>query len=238
MADVLILAIETSTGCGSVALTRGDGRFGKVLGEYTLQPEVTHSRRLLGSVSAMMQALSVSWNDLDGVAVSLGPGSFTGLRIGMAAAKGIAMAADRPLIGVPTFDALALQLTPTSLPVYLVLDARKQQVYAAPYHFSAEICQRSGPFVVLGAEQLRDTINEPTLVAGPGVIACADQLQEHPQVRLLRASVLHPRAAAIGFCGAAMLGQDDFVAVENLVPLYVRASEAELNLRRIEIRGM
>jgi len=61
MADVLILALETSTGCGSVALTRGDGLSGKVLGEYTLQPEITHSRRLLGSVRAMMDALQVSW---------------------------------------------------------------------------------------------------------------------------------------------------------------------------------
>ncbi|MGD9948615.1 MAG: tRNA (adenosine(37)-N6)-threonylcarbamoyltransferase complex dimerization subunit type 1 TsaB [Desulfobulbus sp.] len=233
MAGVLILAIETSTGCGSVALTRGDGISGKVLGEYTLQPEITHSRRLLGSVTAMMEALSVSWTDLDGVAVSQGPGSFTGLRIGMAAAKGIALAADRPLIGVPTLDGLALQLTPTPLPVFLVLDARKQQVYAARYYFSEMACQRSGEIEVLTAEQLRDKIQEPTLVAGPGVAACADQLKEHPQVRLLYSAVLHPRAAAIGFYGALMLEQNSPSEAENLIPLYVRASEAELNLRRM-----
>ncbi|MGE4558621.1 MAG: tRNA (adenosine(37)-N6)-threonylcarbamoyltransferase complex dimerization subunit type 1 TsaB [Desulfobulbus sp.] len=233
MADVLILAIETATGCGSVALTRGDGHSGKVLAEYTLQPEVTHSRRLLGSVAAMMKALSVSWSDLDGVAVSQGPGSFTGLRIGMAAAKGIALAADRPLIGVPTLDGLAGQLSPLELPVYLVLDARKQQVYAACYRFSGMTCQRRGAFEVLTPTQLGDKILEPTLVAGPGVSACADQLREHPQVRLFRSSMLHPRAATIGFCGAAMLAQNNADRQENLVPLYVRASEAELNLRRM-----
>lgn len=233
MADVLILAIETSTGCGSVALTRGDGHSGKVLAEYTLQPEVTHSRRLLASVAAMMEILSISWHDLDAVAVSQGPGSFTGLRIGMAAAKGLALGADLPLIGVPTLDGLAAQLTPTSLPVYLVLDARKQQVYAARYSFSAMTCTRMGAVEVLSAAQLRDKIQEPTWVAGPGVVACVDQLQAHPQAHLLYSSVLHPRAAAIGFCGAAQLGEATYGDGDHLVPLYVRASEAELNLRQM-----
>ncbi len=232
MADVLILALETSTGCGSVALTRGDGRSGKVLGEYTLQPEITHSRRLLGSVRAMMNALQVSWSDLDGIAVSQGPGSFTGLRIGMAAAKGLALAADCPLIGVPTLDGLACQLTPTAQPIHLVLDARKQQVYTARYAFSALTCERQGGFEVLSAEQLGAKIQEPTLIAGPGVAACAEQLHSHPLVCLVQAAVFHPRAATIGFCGARMLQADGFVAQNNPVPLYVRASEAELNLQR------
>src|SRR5512145_300743 len=104
MAGVLILAIETATGCGSVALTRGVGESGKLLAEYTLQPEVTHSRRLLGSVAAMIAAVGIDWSELDAVAISQGPGSFTGLRIGMAAAKWIAMAAGIPLLAVPTLD--------------------------------------------------------------------------------------------------------------------------------------
>lgn len=232
MADVLILALETSTGCGSVALTRGDGLSGKVLGEYTLQPEITHSRRLLGSVQSLMESLQVSWSDLDGIAVSQGPGSFTGLRIGMAAAKGLAMAAGCPLIGVPTLDGLACQLTPSPWPIYLVLDARKQQVYAAHYEFSALTCERQGAFEVLSARQLGDKIHTPTLIAGPGVVACVDHLQSNPHVHLLHAAVFHPRAATIGFCAAGMLTSGGFAAQENLVPLYVRASEAELNLQR------
>jgi len=232
MADVLILAIETATGCGSVSITRGDGATGKVLGENTLQPEVTHSRRLLGAVSALMEGLSLNWNDLHGIAVSQGPGSFTGLRIGMAAAKGIAMAADRPLIGVPTLDGLALQLTPGNKPVYLVLDARKQQVYAACYQLQEGCWQRTGEVEVLSPEELSAKITTPTVVAGPGVVACSQQLQDNPQGELLSSALLHPRAASIGFCGAALLTQRDFVGEENPVPLYVRASEAELNLKR------
>nr|WP_320010047.1 tRNA (adenosine(37)-N6)-threonylcarbamoyltransferase complex dimerization subunit type 1 TsaB [uncultured Desulfobulbus sp.] len=232
MADVLILAIETSTGCGSVSITRGDSHSGKVLGEYTLQPEVTHSRRLLGSVSGLMEGLSLSWNDLHGIAVSQGPGSFTGLRIGMAAAKGIAMAADLPLIGVPTLDGLSLLLTPAAQPVYLVLDARKQQVYAACYRLQEEGWQRSSNFEVLTPDELAASITEPCLVAGPGVAACAAQLAGHSQVQLLSSALLHPRAAGVGFMGASLLAERGFVGEENPVPLYVRASEAELNLKR------
>lgn len=229
MADVLILAIETATGCGGVSLTKGGVDEGRVLAEYTLQPEITHSRRLLGSIGAMMEAAGVDWGDLDAVAVSLGPGSFTGLRIGMAAAKGIAMGANLPLLGVPTLDGLAAQATPTELPLCCLLDARKQQVYAAFYSFKAGRCLRTSDFMVVSAEQLAQRIQAPTLVVGPGINACQFTLAEHSLARLAPAGLLHPRAAFIGFVGAAMLAQGQ--GNDDLVPLYVRASEAELNLR-------
>jgi tRNA threonylcarbamoyladenosine biosynthesis protein TsaB len=229
MADVLILAIETATGCGGVSLTQGGVDEGRVLAEYTLQPEITHSRRLLGSIGAMMEAAGVGWSDLDAVAVSLGPGSFTGLRIGMAAAKGIAMGASLPLLGVPTLDGLAAQATPTELPLCCLLDARKQQVYAAFYSFKTGRCLRTSDFMVVSAEQLAQRIQEPTLVVGPGINACQSTLAGQPLARLAPAGLLHPRAAFIGFVGAAMLAQGQ--GNDDLVPLYVRASEAELNLR-------
>ena len=236
MADLLILAIETATGCGSVALTRGPANGGKVLAEYTLQPELTHSRRLLGSVTAMMVAVGISWPEIDAVAVSQGPGSFTGLRIGMAAAKGIAMAADRPSLGVPTLDALASQLIPTDVPVCCLLDARKQQVYAGWYRFTEEGYQRIGDCAVLSVEQVLSTLQEPSLLVGPGAAAWATALLGHPLVRLHPSAMLHPRAAAVGFCAAARLAAGEQAEV-NPVPLYVRASEAELNIRPMENNG-
>lgn len=236
MAGLLILAIETATGCGSVALTRGPANGGKVLAEYTLQPEVTHSRRLLGSVALMMEAVGVSWSELDGVAVSQGPGSFTGLRIGMAAAKGIALAANRPLLGVPTLDALASQLTPTNAPVCCLLDARKQQVYASWFRHTDVGWGRCGDCAVLSVEQLLATLQEPSVLVGPGATAWATALMAHPLVRLHPSAVLHPRAAAVGFCAAARFAADELTEA-NPVPLYVRASEAELNMRSMENNG-
>jgi tRNA threonylcarbamoyladenosine biosynthesis protein TsaB len=231
MADVLILAIETATGCGSVALTRGTGQTGKVLAEYSLQPEVTHSRRLLGSVQAIMKSAGVEWKHLDGIAVSQGPGSFTGLRIGMAAAQGMAMAAGIPLLSVPTLDGLAAQVPPVDSPVCCLLDARKQQVYAALYRCEDKGHQRISPYLVLRPEELVAHVQEPTLMVGPGVQACMPALQKHPQVRLMATTLLAPRAAAIGFCGGAHLRIESGELSEHVTPLYVRASEAELNLR-------
>ena len=231
MADVLILAIETATGCGSVALTRGIGYAGKVLAEYSLQPEVTHSRRLLGSVHAVMKAAGVEWKHLDGIAVSQGPGSFTGLRIGMAAAQGMAMAAGIPLLAVPTLDGLAAQVPPVDCPVCCLLDARKQQVYAALYRCETTGYQRISPFLVLRPEELVAHVQEPTLVVGPGVQACTQLLQEHPMVRTMPTPLLAPRAAAIGFCGGFLLTLGTGEISDYVAPLYVRASEAELNLR-------
>lgn len=230
MAGLLTLAFETATGCGSVALTRGDLATGKVLAEYTVQPEQSHSRRLLGSVVAMFEATGLSWEDLDVVAVSLGPGSFTGLRIGMAAAKGIALAAGLPLIGVPTLDALAAQLPPAGLPVYCLLDARKQQVYAGRYQWNEQAYGRTGSFLVLSPGQLAEKITEPCLVAGPGVFACGDVFAGHSHAQVWHSRVLYPRAALVGFCGALFFAGGEAPAAETLAPLYVRASEAELNL--------
>lgn len=232
MADLLILAIETATGCGSVSLTTGNSKDGKVLAEYTLQPNTTHSRRLLGSIDAMMTATGVDWGDLNAVAVSQGPGSFTGLRIGMAAAKGIAMAAEVPLIGVPTLDGLAAQLVATDLPVCCLLDARKQQVYAAFYRYGDDfIPYRTSEVLVLSAEELVRKIDVPTLVAGPGIQACRPWLAVHEQVRLLPIGPHHPRAALIGFCGAELWAEGSKHTRADIVPVYVRASEAELNLQ-------
>jgi tRNA threonylcarbamoyladenosine biosynthesis protein TsaB len=238
MAGLLILAIETATGCGSVALTRGAGPAGKVLAEYTLQPEITHSRRLLGSVAAVMAAAGAGWSDLTAVAVSQGPGSFTGLRIGMAAAQGLAMALAVPLLPVPTLDGLAFQAVPGDLPVCCLLDARKQQVYAGFYRFSQARWQRIGPFLAVSPEELaRRLIQEPTLVVGPGLQACRDEMAGQPLARCVDAGLFHPRAAAIGLCAGQMLADGTGHTAEQVVPLYVRASEAELNLRTTREAG-
>ncbi len=232
MADELILAFETSTGCGSVSLTRGDARAGQILAEYTLQPEISHSRRLLGSVQAMMAAAGVGWDNLDAVAVSQGPGSFTGLRIGLAAAQGVALAADLPLIGVPTLDALALPVQAAEREFCCVLDARKHQVYAAFYRTEADgVACRTSAYLVLAPGELLDRIATPTLLVGPGVRVCAAWTAEHALIRLAPAGPYHPRAALVGFSAAAILANGLARKDTMPTPLYVRASEAELNLR-------
>ena len=231
MAGFLTLAIETATGCGSVALTRGGLADGRVLAEYTLQPEVVHSRRLLGLIEPLMTATGTAWADLEAVAVSQGPGSFTGLRIGMAAAKGVALAAGRPLVGVPTLDALAAQAWGVVGQLCCVLDARKGQVYAAFYRCDATGYRyRTGDFLVLSPEALAARITEPTLVLGPGAAICAPWLADCAEARVAVCAALHPRAALVGFCAADTMAAGATDGSADLAPLYVRASEAELGL--------
>lgn len=232
MDGLLILALETAGGCGSVALTEGGRSQGRLLAEYSQFPRGTHSRQLLGLVQNLLQACAVDWDAIGAVAISRGPGSFTGLRIGMAAAQGLAFAAGKALVTVPTLDALAAQLPPLREPVYALLDARKNQVYAALYNTAQQddsgLPLRLGPYRVCSAASLLADIRESTVCIGPGLAACGADFCNHPLVRQTPGALALPRAAMIGFCAADMLSHG--AGQTESTPLYVRASEAELNL--------
>jgi tRNA threonylcarbamoyladenosine biosynthesis protein TsaB len=229
----LILAIETATGCGSVSLTRGGCEDGRLLAEATARPEITHSRRLLGSVAWIMEAAGVEWSDLDGVAVSLGPGSFTGLRIGLAAAKGIVCAAGVPLLGVETLAALALSCPYIDRPLWCLLDARKQEVYAARFQPDCDgRPEQVGDVAAVRPEQLAERIREPVILAGPGVAEYQAVFSGIAEVQLVPGPLSSPRAARIGFLGAERLLCRETLDPALAVPLYVRASEAEINLKK------
>ncbi|MCW5211372.1 tRNA (adenosine(37)-N6)-threonylcarbamoyltransferase complex dimerization subunit type 1 TsaB [Desulfobulbus sp. TB] len=231
--NALLLSIETATGCGSVALTKGGISNGKILAEAIAQPEITHSRRLLGSVDWVMQAAGVHWDELHGVAISLGPGSFTGLRIGMAAAKGIVYASQKPLIGVQTLDAIALACPVIDRPLWCLLDARKQEVYAACYCAGPDgLPQQCSPVEALRPERLLEKITSPTLLAGPGLTEYHDFFAAHKDIQLIPAALSSPSAARIGFLAAEQLLSGKRADPATLAPLYVRASEAEVNLQK------
>ncbi|NOX81151.1 MAG: tRNA (adenosine(37)-N6)-threonylcarbamoyltransferase complex dimerization subunit type 1 TsaB [Deltaproteobacteria bacterium] len=234
MDGVLILALETATGCGGVSLTLGGMHGGgRLLAECTCQPEVSHSRRLLGSVQWIMAAAGVSWSDLDGIGVSLGPGSFTGLRIGMAAAKSIAMAAGKPLVGVPTLDALAFNCTGSDRLLGCLLDARKQEVYAGFYRIGADGDPRSlGVPMAISPADLAGRLTEPVLLAGPGAAVYRELFAKCDNVRILPAPFSSLRAATVGFMAGDMLGKGRTMDPATAAPLYVRASEAELNFMK------
>lgn len=239
MAGVLILSIETSTGCGSVALTSGTSTTGRLIAEITHRPDVTHSRRLLGSIRQLLAMAEVDWKDLDGVAVSMGPGSFTGLRIGMAAAKGIAMAADLPLLGVVSLDGLSLHCLGVERPVCCILDARKGQVYGALYQYNPEqqYMERQGPVESFTPQALVRRITQPTCLAGPGCRPYLEYFQSQKLLDILPDPLIQPRAGFVGFLGAKQLVRGDISPPEQLTPFYVRASEAEINADRPKHTG-
>lgn len=238
MAGHLILSLETATGCGSVSLSRS-GRSGfRLLAECTIQQEITHSRRLLGSVSWVLEAAGAKWSDLDGVAVSCGPGSFTGLRIGMAAAKAIVMASNKPLIGVPTLDALALASPKGAGLICCLLDARKQEVYAAFYRMGESgLAEPVSPPAVRPPAGLLEGVTEPVLLVGPGAMVYRELWAGRTGVALLPEHLAQPRASYVGLLAADLLAAGRVLDPAVAAPLYVRASEAEINLRQMRQHG-
>lgn len=230
----LILAIDTATAATSLALTRGTRRKGEVIGALLLSANITHSRRLLSSIDWLLGQVNVGWRDIDAIGVGLGPGSFTGLRIGMSTAKGLAVAADIGLIGVSTLDSLAAKCV-TDLLICSVVDARKKEVYAGFYRISdSGVPKRISEITACSPQDLVVQINEPVMMVGDGAVVYRTLFAEALQGKLTFAPspLNEPSAASLGMlCGERFL-DNDFLQVDAAVPLYVRSSDAELNLKK------
>lgn len=232
----LILSVDTATPCSSVSLTRGDVHDGELLAELNLNTKVTHSRRLLGAVDFLLTENGFDVTDLDALAVGLGPGSFTGLRIAMATIKGMATAMDKPLLGVSSLDGIALRCS-GDRPLCVVLDARKNEIYRRWYASDVRGIYRSeGSIAALGPEHLASEITETVLLVGDGLLSYGESLEELLGEKFSTAPLpLHyPSAAAIGFLCCEQLRAGDIMDLGQAVPLYVRASDAELSLVKKE----
>ncbi len=226
--EPVILALETATMCGSVALVAGR----KCLAEFSLQTGETHSRRLLSAVDWLLQEPGIEKIAIDAVAVSLGPGSFTGLRIGLSTAKGFAMAADAKLIGVGTLDGMAAQFYGAGdILICPVLDARKKEVYCGFYKCDNEGMPRvQNECLVISPDSLCEMINEPVLMTGDGVTVYGDLFRERlaGKLKIAPAGSSFPRAATIGMLAVEKMLAGDFLDPVTAEPVYIRKSEAEL----------
>jgi tRNA threonylcarbamoyladenosine biosynthesis protein TsaB len=227
--EPVLLALETSGMCGSIALVTQR----QCLGEYTLLSKQTHSRRLLGGIDWLLREAGLDWTEIGGLAVSLGPGSFTGLRIGLSTAKGLAMAAGIPLLGVAALDGLAAQLAHAAPLICPVLDARKQEVYAAFYRPGPVGAERVSDYMVLSPAALAAKINESVILVGDGAVAYEELFRKQlGETAIIASGVIYfPRAAAIGQLAFSKWQKQEFLEPASAVPLYIRPSEAEMNLK-------
>ncbi len=228
----LILSMDTATPCSAVALTFGTRRDGRVLASLSLTGKVTHSRRLFTAIDYLMKEAEIDWSSIAGIGVSLGPGSFTGLRIGMATAKGLAAAAGKVLLGVSTLDSLAAKCVSSRL-VCSVLDARKKEVYSAFYRCNDKgLSERVSDMTVLAPEKLAAFINEPVIMVGDGAMVYGEMFKNLLGDKVIFApSQLHePSAASLGLLAGEMFLSGEHLDVDNAVPVYIRSSDAELNL--------
>lgn len=222
-----VLAIETSTLAGGVALLDGD----RVRGEYLLDVRATHSERLMPAIDRLLRDAGWAAADVQGLAVAVGPGSFTGLRIGLSAVKGLALALGIPIAAVPTLDAMAATLPFAELPVCPVLDARKGEVYCSLYRWDGREMRREWDYLALAPEALEARLAEPVIVLGDGAAAIAT-----PHARPAPPHRRAPSPAAVGVMGLSRLRAGSVVPAADLVPIYLRPSEAELKRRAVAIR--
>ena len=226
---MILLAIDTASRSCSVAVLDGN----TVMAEINDVSGQTHSRHLMGMVD---QALSMSVGqigNIDGFAVTQGPGSFTGLRIGISTAKGLAEAAGKPLVGVSSLQALAWQVFPSDVMVIPMLDARRKEVYSARYAREGETFKMVGVEQALSPEAAVDGLDMPCLLVGDGAVAYADRLGMvlggHMQLALPFQHLI--RASTVAFLARQRLteARDERMT---LAPRYLRQSYAEERRRR------
>jgi tRNA threonylcarbamoyladenosine biosynthesis protein TsaB len=222
----LVLGIETATALGGVALVSRDGA---LAGETTLLGRESHAERLLPALERLLAALGVALGDLAAVAVSIGPGSFTGLRTGIATAKGLALALGVPLYGVPTLEALAANAPPGSGTVCALLAARRGEAFAALFAAGAGGPERACADGVVALDALGAWLPDGCLLVGepPPPVAAAARAGERG-LRLAAAHLNHPRAAAVALAGLTALAAGRPTEIASLAPRYIRPPDAVL----------
>ena len=224
---MLILAFETSAKAASVALLDGS----RLLGESYQNTGLTHSQTLMSMAEDLIRNCGHTPGEIEAVAVAAGPGSFTGVRIGVAAAKGFAWGKELPCYGVSTLEAMARNLGVYSGYVLPVMDARRNQVYNAVFHAEKGKLKRLREDRAISLEDLGKEIKnleEPIFIVGDGSILCYNTLEKSvPQLICPPEHRMHQRAAGVGLVAAQMIEAGLGGNGAELTPNYLRLSQAE-----------
>ena len=226
---MIILSIDSSTPVAGIAVS--DGK--KLLGEVMINTQNTHSEKLMPMVAQLLHDLQMSIQQIDAVAITCGPGSFTGLRIGMATAKGIVQGGNKKLIAIPTLDTLAQNLNHYPGIICPIMNAQKKQVYTAIYKSTETGMERLSDYQAIEAETLAEqllALGETVWFTGDGVDAFADVFRSKlgEQCRLADGNTVLPRAGALAMLAAERAEQEQFDDLYQAELIYIRKSEAEV----------
>lgn len=224
---MLILAFETSAKAGSVALMDEH----KLLGESYQNTGLTHSQTLLTMAQDLLKSCGYTPKDVTAVAVAAGPGSFTGVRIGVAATKGFSWGAEIPCYGVSTLEAMAKQMGIWQGYICPVMDARRSQVYNALFHVERGNCRRIYEDRAIALSDLTQelkNLEEPIFLVGDGSVLCYHTLLESvPDMVCPPEHRMHQRAAGVALAAREMIARGETGDAAALTPNYLRLSQAE-----------
>lgn len=226
-----IVALDSSGLVASVAYWNDD----ILVAEYTTNFKKTHSQTLLPMLDEMVQRIELELSEVDAIAVAAGPGSFTGLRIGSATAKGLGLALNKPIIAVSTLEALAYNLYGTKQLICPIMDARRNQVYTAIYEYEKETLIERMEQVAIGIEELLVTLNkqEKTVVfVGDGIEVYRSVIEERlgSRASFAPAHLSKQRAGAVAVLGAKYYKEGKIQTAAEYQPVYLRLSQAEREL--------
>jgi len=219
---MIILGIESSAVSAGAAIVLD----GKLLCEYNLCTGLTHSQTLMPLVDNVLKMTNIDIKDVDVIAVSDGPGSFTGLRIGIGTAKGLAMGADSLVVGVSPLLGLAYNISLTDAIIAPIMDARRGEVYNALYKYqNGEIKQVIAARALPVSQLASELCEEKVMFVGDGVPVCRQSITEIMGTRALFApeNLMYQRAGSIAMAALTLKA----VSYEELVPKYIRKPQAE-----------
>ena len=223
-----ILGIDTSSNASSVAVIEDN----KLICEYTVNTKTTHSQKLMPMIENMLSMSEVNIKDIDAIAICIGPGSFTGLRIGMATAKAIAHVNNLPIIGVNSLEILASNMNLCDKKICSILDAQRNQVYTGKYKFENDRVVEIQPIDVIEIEKLLEEIlndNEDWIMVGEAVYKYEEKIKEIKNIKIPAPSNNVTKASSL--CSVAIRKYNENVDVHNcynINPMYIRKSRAEV----------
>lgn len=222
-----LLAVDTSTTSCSVALFEDD----RLLMEITDTTGETHSRQLLSAIHRMVDRCGCRIKDVGRIAVTRGPGTFTGLRIGIGTVKGLAAATGASVVGVASLAALAYPLRWSERPVVAMLDARRGEIYHAQYRCGGDEPEAVTPVDVGSPEAVAAVLPEEAVLVGSGAVLYRRAFEAHcPGLRFADPIQNVIRAASVGMLGMARFLRQDIDSAEALVPDYIRKSDAQIQM--------
>ncbi|WP_040210663.1 tRNA (adenosine(37)-N6)-threonylcarbamoyltransferase complex dimerization subunit type 1 TsaB [Clostridium polynesiense] len=222
-----ILSVESSSETASVAVVTEEG----LLGEFNLNYKKQHSVLLMPMINELLKNLSLNIKDIDGFAVSKGPGSFTGLRIGMATVKGLSLGSDKPVIAISSLDALAFNIFSSSGIICSMMDALRNNVYCCIYRYEGDELKALTDYMAVSIDEISHKLkefDEKVYLVGDGAVLHKEVLKKN--IKNCSFSPNHiniPKASALGELGLKQLLKGSFDPLNQMAPIYLRKPQAE-----------
>ena len=227
-----ILAVDTSATAASVAVAEEN----KLIGEFSINTALTHSQTLMPMVDELLKNTGLSVNDIGAVAVNAGPGSFTGVRIGVAAVKGIAFPKNLPCVSVSTLESMAYNMLGNDCIVCSVMDARCSQVYNALFRVKGCTVTRMTDDRALSLTDLKNelrNINEKVVLVGDGAVLCSKFLgEELENIMLAPFNNRIQTASSVAYAAFEKINNGETVKADELMPVYLRLPQAQRELNK------